>query len=126
MTETSCVGKIKSYLEAAHVGLVPFNKTPQTDNSSSNKLFQYMYYRLPIVATNCDTVKKLVEKENCGLIYESEKAKQFEKSILTLYSNQVKSSKMGNNGYKAVIERHNWDIASAEMIEMYNQFEIKN
>ena len=34
--------EIKSYLLAANVGLVPFRKTPQTDNSSSNKLFQYM------------------------------------------------------------------------------------
>jgi glycosyltransferase involved in cell wall biosynthesis len=117
--------EIKSYLKAAHIGLVPFKKTPQTDNSSSNKLFQYMYYHLPIVATNCDSVKKLVEMEKCGIIYESENVKQFEKSILTLYTNQLELSIMGNNGYKAVFERHNWDIASAAMIEMYNQFEIK-
>ena len=113
--------EIKSYLKAANIGLVPFRKTPQTDNSSSNKLFQYMYYHLPIVATNCDSVKKLVEMENCGLIYESENKQQFFEAILTLYNDIKLRKTFGKNGYSAVLEKYNWKIAAKEMLTMYDR-----
>jgi len=115
--------EIKSFLKAADIGLVPFKKTPQTDNSSSNKLFQYMYYELPIVATNCDSVQKLIDLEECGLVYESENEIAFAETVLALYSNENLSKKLGKNGYKAVVEKYNWDTAVNEMLEMYRQFD---
>ena len=113
--------EIKSYLKAANIGLVPFRRTPQTDNSSSNKLFQYMYYQLPIVATNCNSIKRIVETEHCGIVYESENVKQFEKSILTLYNNTKLRKTFGKNGYSAVLEKYNWKIAAKEMLTMYDR-----
>ena len=113
--------EIKSYLKAANIGLVPFRRTPQTDNSSSNKLFQYMYYQLPIVATNCNSIKRIVETEHCGIVYESENVKQFEKSILTLYNNTKLRKTFGKNGYSAVLEKYNWKIAAKEMRTMYDR-----
>ena len=113
--------EIKSYLKAANIGLVPFRRTPQTDNSSSNKLFQYMYYQLPIVATNCNSIKRIVETEHCGIVYESENVKQFEKSILTLYNNTKLRKTFGKNGYSAVLEKYNWKIATKEMLTMYDR-----
>ncbi|MEQ8525110.1 glycosyltransferase family 4 protein [Gracilimonas sp.] len=112
--------KIKSYLEVADVGLVPFKRTPQTDNSSSNKLFQYMYFGLPILGTNCTSVKKLVEKENCGLIYESENTIRFIESVMNLYENRSRAKELGKNGKKAVIEKYSWDKTIQDMLKMYS------
>lgn len=112
--------KIKSYLEAADVGLVPFKRTPQTDNSSSNKLFQYMYFGLPVLGTNCTSVKALVEKENCGLIYESENSTRFVESVMRLYENRSKANQLGKNGKKAVIEKYSWDNTIQDMLKMYS------
>ncbi len=116
---------IKSYLMASKVGLVPFKRTPQTDNSSSNKLFQYMYFGLPILGTNCTSVKELVEKEDCGIIYESENVSEFVASVLTLYSNRDKVLALGENGKNAVIDTYCWDITVKDMLTMYDQLDAK-
>jgi len=110
---------IKSYLEAADVGLVPFKRTPQTDNSSSNKLFQYMYFELPVLATNCISVEKLVKKENAGLIYESENTQQFVENAMKLYENRELARSLGKNGKRAVDETYCWDITIQPMLDMY-------
>jgi len=115
--------KIKSYLSNAEVGLVPFKRTPQTDNSSSNKLFQYMYYELPILGTNCTSVKKLVEQENCGIIYESDNTETFIESVKKLYTDSELRKNLGSNGKKAVLEKYSWEITTGDMVEMYNSLE---
>tara|TARA_R110000868_G_scaffold368227_1_gene631206 strand:- start:36852 stop:38048 length:1197 start_codon:yes stop_codon:yes gene_type:complete len=115
--------KIKSYLIASDIGLIPFKRTPQTDNSSSNKLFQYMYFELPILGTNCTSVKKLVENEKCGLIYETENVDEFIKCILKLYMNKRLREELGRNGKKSVINKHSWDVTTRDMISMYNKLE---
>ena len=116
---------IKSYLIASKIGLVPFKRTPQTDNSSSNKLFQYMYFGLPILGTNCTSVKELVEKEDCGIIYKSDNVSEFVDSVLTLYSNRDKVSALGENGKNAVIDTYCWDITVKDMLTMYDELDAK-
>ncbi len=116
--------EVKSYLLASDIGLVPFKKTPQTDNSSSNKLFQYMYYKLPIVATNCDSVEKLVTNENCGLIYESENSNAFTETVFSLYNDEKLANNLGKNGYNAVVEKYNWLCAAEDMLKMYKELKL--
>lgn len=118
--------KIKSYLANSAIGLVPFKRTPQTDNSSSNKLFQYMYYQLPILGTNCTSVKRLVEEEECGIIYEEGNTEAFVDGVKKLYKDQELKKKLGKNGKKAVLEKYRWEKTTDDMIEMYNQLQNKS
>lgn len=115
--------KIKSYLLASDVGLVPFNRTPQTDNSSSNKLYQYMYYGLPVLGTNCTSVKKLVEKEQCGIIYEEKNAEHFIINVKELYNNPEKYNLMAEQGRLAVTEKYNWDFEAKKLIKLYEELD---
>lgn len=117
--------KVKSYLQVSQVGMVPFKRTPQTDNSSPNKLFQYMYYGIPILSTDCPSIKELVEKEECGLVYESEQTKQFAENVIRLYEDADLRKQLSANSRKAVEERYNWDVNVRDMLEMYRGLEEK-
>lgn len=117
--------EIKSYLMGGDVGLVPFKRTPQTDNSSSNKLFQYMYYEMPILGTNCTSVKKLIDLENAGIIYETENKVKFVEGVKSLYKKKELRKELGQNGRRAVLEKYNWNVTTSVMVEMYNDLEKK-
>lgn len=112
--------KIKSYLKVSNIGLVPFKRTPQTDNSSSNKLFQYMYYQLPVLGTDCTSVKKLVEGEKCGVIYESENEDQFVEKVKELFEDRVHCKIYGENGRRAVLDKYNWEVEAEKLKNLYN------
>lgn len=112
--------KIKSYLLSSDIGLVPFKRTPQTDNSSSNKLYQYMYYGLPILATNCTSVKKMVEENNCGVVYEDGDSIGFSKHVTELFKDPERIKKYSVNGINAVENKFNWKIEKDKLISIYD------
>ena len=112
--------KVKSYLIAGDIGLVPFKRTPQTDNSSPNKLFQYMYYGLPIISTDCPSIKEIVETEEVGVVYESENVDQLVQSILDLYQDETRYQKYYERGKKAVKEKLDWESNIDDLIKMYS------
>jgi glycosyltransferase involved in cell wall biosynthesis len=112
--------KMKSYMSISNAGLIPFKRTEQTDNSSPNKLFQYMYYKLPIISTDCTSIKNIIEKDSVGIVYESEDHEAFAESVLKLYNSTEESISFSNNAEKVVREKYNWSNNVKEMIDMYN------
>lgn len=115
--------KIRSYLEASDVGLIPFKRTPQTDNSSSNKLYQYMYYGLPILATNCRSVEQLVKEENSGIVYEENNTHQFTNNVIKLCEDVDARKTYAENGKNAVKNKYNWNLEAKKLIKVYKRFE---
>lgn len=115
--------KIRSYLEASDIGLVPFKRTPQTDNSSSNKLYQYMYFGLPILATNCISVEKLVNEEQCGVVYEEENSEQFSDNVIRLFEDPKSRKILGRNGKQAVKMKYNWQVEARKLVNVYDELQ---
>lgn len=115
--------KVKTYLMISEIGLVPFKRTPQTDNSSPNKLFQYMYYGLPILSTDCPSIKTVIDEEEIGLIYESENKEQFAEAVIKLYKDEEKRKKFYDNGKNAVAGKYNWDVNVQDLTKMYTELE---
>lgn len=114
------MNNIKSYIENCDLCIIPHVRTPQTDNSSPNKLFQYMYYKKPVIASNCISIEKIVSTENCGLIYEDKNSRNMAKQILKLYNSKELANRMGENGFNAVINKFNWDSTVKPLLDIYN------
>lgn len=117
--------KVKSYLLASDIGLVPFKRTPQTNNSSSNKLYQYMYYGLPILATNCTSVEKMVKENRCGIIYEDGDSKAFSKHVTEFLNDQEIIQEYSKNGKDAVSNKFNWHIEEEKLISLYENLKAE-
>ena len=110
---------LKSYMEITDVCVIPHLKSVQTDNSSPNKLYLYMIFAKPIISTNCNSIQRIIEKENCGLIYESGRHKELIKNILYIYNNPEKAEQMGINGAQAVKKKYDWEITVQGLVNMY-------
>ena len=63
------LSKLVSYLNISDVSLAPFIKNKQHDSGVANKIFQYMYGRNPIIASNCKSQSLLIKQFDCGLVY---------------------------------------------------------
>jgi len=118
---------IGSYIESAHIGIIPHVRTVQTDNSSPNKLFQYMYYKKPVISSNCTSLEKIVTETGCGLIFEDRNSSDLALQIRFLFNNRDNAIKMGEKGFDAVMNRLNWDITSRPLLDLYRKLgSIKN
>jgi glycosyltransferase involved in cell wall biosynthesis len=110
---------MRSYIENADICIIPHIRTPQTDNSSPNKLFQYMYYKKPVVASNCISIEKIINSENCGLIFKDRDSIDLSKQVIELYNSPELRQKMGENGFWAVNKKYNWDATVEPLLNIY-------
>ncbi|MBU0661708.1 MAG: glycosyltransferase family 4 protein [Bacteroidetes bacterium] len=116
---------LSSYIKASSLCLIPHLKTAHTDNTIPHKLFQYMILEKPVVASNCDPIKRIIDETQAGVIYESNNEVDLAEKIIHLYKNPELQLEMGRRGKKAVMEKYNWYETSRELISLYSNLESK-
>lgn len=111
---------VQAYIEIADLCVIPHIKSEQTDNSSPNKLFQYMYYKKPVISSNCLSLENIINQQKCGLIFEDRNSEDLAKKILELYNNPQLKEELGSNGFEAVNNKYNWDATVKDLFKIYS------
>ncbi len=107
---------LPAYLKKINIGLAPFEVNPQHDSGVANKLFQYMYGQIPILATACKAQKELIENSNCGLVYTDEK--DFKVKLKQLLASNTLREQLGVNGKKELLKLYN-EKADQAFLKIY-------
>jgi glycosyltransferase involved in cell wall biosynthesis len=106
-------------LSKSDIALIPHLKSEQTDNSSPNKLFQYMYFQKPVMVSDCTSLERVVNETNCGIVYKYDSPESFSKSAQSIIKSGLLNT-FGRNGRKSVLDKYNWDESAIPFLEMYN------
>ncbi len=115
--------EIASYIMISKVGLCPFHKNLHHDTTYANKLFQFMYFKKPIIASNCIAQQRIIENEKCGLVFKSGNIDEFVERILQIEKvNHTDYLNMGDNGNRVVRSKYNLKNGHKKLIELYNSF----
>jgi len=115
--------KFQSYILASDICLSPLNRSPQHDVAYANKLFQYMSLAKPVLVSNAKAQKKLVLKQQCGLVHKEKDPEDFANWVLHLYKDPEMRKRLGSNGKKFVDEVFRWELMSENLINIYKEFE---
>ena len=107
-------------MQEVDIGIIPHIKTVQTDNSSPNKLFEYMSKGLPILSSNCISVERILMEANCGKSYKHDSPSEFSEKLLEMINDKEQLKNYSINAKKAVEEKFNWDMAKESLISLYN------
>ncbi len=113
--------KLLGYMISSDICLIPHLRTPHTDATIPHKLFHYMYAGKPIVGSNCKPIKRIIEENECGLIYEADDPESFSRKIIDLYNEPQMCKTMGLNGKNAVSRTYNWSETAQNLIHLYEQ-----
>jgi glycosyltransferase involved in cell wall biosynthesis len=114
--------KLSSYIKASNLCLIPHLKTVHTDNTIPHKLFQYMIFEKPVIATNCNPIERIINETGAGLIFESNNENDLAKKVIWLYKQPDLQLQMGSKGKEAVIKKYNWNSTSQKLISLYAKF----
>jgi len=88
-----------------------------------NKIFEYMQAGLPIICTDYDLWKEMVEKYDCGICVVPNNANQIEEAIRFFINNKERAYEMGQNGRKAVLLEYNWEAVEKKYIEIFRKYD---
>ncbi len=105
----------------AHIGLVVMEDTLNARVALSNRVFEYMYCKIPVVADDQPEFRKLIEETECGILTNSCDPERYANDIANLIENPQLAAKLGANGNKAITTKYNMEHELENMMEFYRQ-----
>ena len=101
-------------------GLAIFPKTEHYRQKELTKLFEYMQYGIPIIASDFPTWVDLVEGNGCGLCVDPQNPEQIAAAINSLRHDPDRWQAMSAAGLKAATA-YTWESQSKNLVELYRQ-----
>ncbi|MDD5446583.1 MAG: glycosyltransferase family 4 protein [Methanocellales archaeon] len=120
---------VPKYISAADVAVAPYNPKGFRYMEkygfyfSPIKIFEYMACRKPVVASDVDIIRDIINENRCGLLAKPGDAEDFAEKIRMLMKDGVLREKFGDNGRNAVIEKYTWEKVADKI---YGCMEGKN
>ena len=102
-------------------GIVTLHPTPAYINSLPTKMFEYMSFKLPIIASDFKLFCKIFDEVGCGLNVDPCNPKKIAESIDKLIDDPKKSIQFGENGYEVVKREFNWRIEEKKLFSFYEK-----
>lgn len=105
--------------ESANVALIPHIKSGHTDNTIPHKIFQYLYAGIPMIVSNCDPLVRIVNETHGGVSYQYDHPEELADVIAEFYSYPEQLNNYIQHGRQAVIDKYNWKVDGAKLVEIY-------
>ena len=109
--------ELAAYLSTADVCVAPDPKTPLNDQSTKNKIFEYMAYARPVVLF--DLVEGRRQAGDAALYARPNDPADFAARILALLDSEPLRRELGARGRKRIEERFNWKMEQAALLAAY-------
>jgi len=113
------ISEFPSFAEYSHICISPILKNNQHESGVANKIFQYMLFGKPVVASDCTPQKEIIDRTGCGLIFKNGDPVDLASKLSILIQDREKRLKMGELGKKAVLEEYNTEFQGYSLIKMY-------
>jgi glycosyltransferase involved in cell wall biosynthesis len=85
------------------------------------KMFEYMSAGIPVIASNFELWRQIVEDSGCGLCVDPMDPAAIAVAIDYLVAHPDEARKMGESGRQAVLSRYNWTQEEAKLRGFYDQ-----
>ena len=111
--------QVLALLPACDIGIVyVFENSITTRLAEPTKLFEYFASFLPVIASNVRTVRKIIQKWDCGLLFDPTLPSSIADAILQLIENQDMREKFSVNAARAAREELNWENEQPKLIRL--------
>ena len=116
--------RVSEVYRRADIGLVLLDYSPNVGYHKGTlgvlKMFEYMMAGIPVVATDFELWKEIIEGEQCGLCVNPHDVRAIADAINHLLDNPTLARQMGENGREAVRKKYNWASQEQVLFDLYD------
>lgn len=109
--------EIFSYLNRADLGLCLVDRK-RCEYALPTKIFEYMYSRTPVLATDTQSIRPYISKNIGRLVSQNDPEEQSD-AVEELISAPDRLEEMGNQGREQVKQQYNWESEAERLISIY-------
>lgn len=111
--------RLDEYARLANIALATEQPTPERILALPTKLFEYMAYGLPMVASDLPLTREVVERAGCGILVPPADAGAYVEAILRLHRDEILRRKHVEAGFAAVGGEYSWDQEKRELQALF-------
>ncbi len=111
--------KAREIFSESFAGIVAFLPAPNHNNANPNKLFEYMAAGLPIISSNFEAWRDIVEGHNIGIVVDPNNVEEIVSAILYLKNNMNIAKDFGRNSRRVFEEKFNWQTEEKKLLQLY-------
>ena len=119
---------VRQVLSNADIGMAlcqySNNTGGKTGSLGNTKLFEYMMAGIPVVCTEFELWKNIVEKHQCGICVDPCSVSEIRAACLKLIENRSLADQMGMNGKRAVVDEYSWEQEEEKLINLYQSLSL--
>lgn len=113
--------QIGHYLRQAAVGWVPWQPVTKNKYNIPTKLFEYMAYALPVVASDLPSTRPFIQSGQTGYLVEAANVEAHAEAIIRLLNDPELAKRIGAAGQEKVATEYNWDPMADRLLELYER-----
>ncbi len=117
--------EISYYYNLSRIGVCLLYETPKYTTAIPIKLFEYMAFGLPVIASDHGATAVLVKECNCGVLVNVHSIEQISEAMIELLTDHALAYKLNQNGTYAVKKKYNWQKEKEKLIGLYKTL-LKN
>ena len=108
--------EIWTLMRMSSVGLAPYLSIPNFTNNLTNKPIEYFSAGLPVVSSLKGILSNLLERYQCGVTYENERADQLAEILAALDDDRERLAKLSKNAKELYMSQFTVEKVFSEMI----------
>ena len=125
----SCLGRLSQvelakFYDRSIAGIVVYdyklNLGYRLGSYGTNKIFEYMEAGLPIICTDYDLWKDIVDRYKCGICVKPGDVPGLRQAMHSIMADKKAAFQMGINGRRAVEKEFNWSSEEAKYCKMFS------
>lgn len=114
--------EVLKYVLAADMGVSVLKKSDTFKTIYSNKTFDYMSCKKPVLMVIDGVSRDLIEEADCGIFIEPENIKDFENKIRYYLHNQDELIRQGENGYEYAKKYFDREVLAKKYINNISEY----
>lgn len=112
------------YMENALIGLSVMLDTPNKRIAYPTKLFEYMAYGIPIIATNVGYQAEIIHASGAGLLVPPDDPVALADAIASLWGDAKERARLGAAGRRAFFNSYCWELQGEQLLQLYRRIYV--
>ena len=112
--------------DKCHIAIAPYKNIKNFKDNIPNKILDYLSYSLPILSPLTGEVKKILNKNKVGFVYNDESSLSLIKRINKYYNSDKILRAHSNNAKNLFDKKYRYDLVYGKAVELIESIYSKN